>query len=135
MSLNFQFNAIADTKEGMQWLWPEYDEETNPAVPLNSKVESIIFNTMSTGINKITIDNYTTFYKRYLMIHRATSSKHDPYLSLEDVYKTIGLTTNASSMTDAAFKKHVLSILEREVDWITSQAMKALNDKDKLDEM
>ena len=133
MSLNFQFNALVDSDEGMQWVWPEFNAETNPSVPMNPKVESIIFATMSVGINRITEDNAPSFYGRYLMICRALKS--NPYFNMEDVYRTVGLTTNVSSMTDAAFKKHVYSILEREVNWIVSQEMKKLNDKDGLDEM
>jgi hypothetical protein len=42
----------------------------------------------------------------------------------------VGLTTNSSSYTDAAFKKAVFSILEREVNWIVSQEVKAMKKED-----
>lgn len=133
MSLNFQFHNITDTNEGMQFVWPEYDAVSNPNVPMNPKVESIIFATMSTGINKLTEDNVPKFYSRYLMLIRTAG--YDAYFSLEDAYKMVGLTTNASSYTDAAFKKHLMGIFEREINWKVSREMKALNDADKLDEM
>lgn len=134
MSLNFSLGKIVDASpEGMQWVWPEYNAETNPSVPMNPKVESMIFTTMNVGINKITEENAPSFYGRYLMLCR--SLKHDPFFTVEDVFKTVGLSTNASSMTDAAFKKHLFSILEREVNWAVSQEMKAMNDASGLDEL
>jgi hypothetical protein len=125
MSLDFSFGGIIETDEGMQWIWPGFDKETNPRVPLNPKVETMIWATMSTGIRSITVDNYGEFYRRYLMINSVGG--YDSTLTLEDVFRTIGLSTNASTKTYPAFKKDVISMLEREINWKVSQEVKELD--------
>lgn len=126
MPLNFDLSKIVDASpEGMQFVWPEYDAETNPAVSMNPKVESIIFATMSTGINKITEDNAVEFYSRYRIV--CLAANRQPFFSVGDVHKAIGLKTNASSITPAAFKKHVYDIIERDINWKVQQDMKDWN--------
>lgn len=73
-------------------------------------VETMAFATITVGINRITEKNYEEFYERYVMFMYAHGIE-DWELTQEVVQKFIGLRTNASSITPAAFKKSMLSIL------------------------
>jgi hypothetical protein len=72
--------------------------------------ESLIFGTMFYGINPITESNYVEFYKRHVKDHVAQG--REPYLTLEDCHNAVGLGTNASPITPAAFNKKLAGYLE-----------------------
>lgn len=72
--------------------------------------ESIIFHTMFLGINRITEENYQEFWKRYVQLNHANG--WDNYLTPEDVHNAVGLHTNASPITPAAWRKKLNESLE-----------------------
>jgi hypothetical protein len=80
----------------------------------NYQQQSIIFATMPTGINKVTMDNYREMHARYFKLMRVRDWKPD--LELEDFKNAVGLRTNASSKTPAAFGKDLLTQLNEEVE-------------------
>lgn len=101
MALNFDTRTVqAQLSESERRAW----FDTNWG-----KIESIIFNTMTIGIREITEDNAEKFYTRYVMAYRAQG--WDLFYDLEFVKAMVGLKTNASTKTDAAFKKDCMSYL------------------------
>lgn len=80
----------------------------------NYTQESIIFATMPTGINRITMDNFAEMHARYFKLCRVRDWKPD--LELEDFRNAVGLRTNASSKTPTAFGKDLLGQLTEEVE-------------------
>lgn len=78
------------------------------------KQESLIFATMAVDMGEITEKNYEEFFKRYAMFSSAADQQR--YLTLEDVKAGIGLRTNVSTTTPAAFRKRLVSILERHAE-------------------
>lgn len=92
--------------------WNAQDSENWDKLHDGAK-ESIIFHTMLVGINKITEDNYQEFYKRYVQLNRSNGwDLKDNYLTPEDVHNAVGLHTNASTLTQAAFRKKLTESLE-----------------------
>ena len=75
------------------------------------KKESLIFATLAVDFGEITERNHEEFFKRYAMFCIAAEQKR--YLTLEDVRKGIGLRTNVSTTTPAAYKKRLGGILEQ----------------------
>jgi hypothetical protein len=82
--------------------------------------ESLIFGTMFLGVNPITEENYKEFYKRHVTFYHAQGWK--PYLTLADVHNAVGLATNASQITPAAFKKKLMECLS---EWGNAMIRKA----------
>lgn len=78
------------------------------------KKESLIFATMAVDMGEITEKNYEEFFKRYVMFCDATGQTR--YLTLADVKSAIGLHTNVSTSTPAAYKKRLYGIIERHAD-------------------
>lgn len=66
--------------------------------------ESIIFRTMFLGVNPLTEDNVRKFFGRSADWDEAHGNT-EPYLSLEDCRAGVGVSSNASTLTDAAFKR------------------------------
>ena len=94
MSLNFNgYGAWNGTEDDF---WTE--EGIRP------ETESVIFATMTVGINKITAENVEEFWKRLRFMY-ALSYKREPFVSREFLEKMIGLSTNASPMTRNQFIK------------------------------
>jgi hypothetical protein len=78
------------------------------------EVQSIIFATMPVGINHIKDDGTAIkFFSRYLAWNYARG--YEPYFDLAKVREMVGLSTNASSKTDAAFRKELLDAIDRRV--------------------
>jgi hypothetical protein len=72
--------------------------------------DTLIWATMFTGISTITEANYKEFYARLNLVQRLngpyTNKGGKPYyITVDDVQRRIGLTTNAGSMTRAQFIK------------------------------
>lgn len=105
MSLDFSYANVQNSDEVM---WDENDR-------MKPEIESIIFATMAVGINKITEDNYVIFFHRYCK-YQISNGYGDPFFSLADVKSVIGLSTNASTKTDASFNKWLLDNLQRKAD-------------------
>jgi hypothetical protein len=83
-----------------------------------STTNSLIWNTMRVGINKITDKNFEKFYIRLAIIERTfgTLLQKDGqaiYTTLKDVKDHIGMYTNVDNMSDSEFKKEVMDKLYR----------------------
>jgi hypothetical protein len=78
--------------------------------------QSMVFATMSTGINRIKdVKTAQEFYRRYTLFGIACGSP-EPYLTLEFLYEFIGLSTNASTKTLTEFKKTCWEVMSRSAD-------------------
>lgn len=70
--------------------------------------EFVVFQTMFVGMPQITRDNVEQFAMRILLFNAASGGIFSPHTSsevLDKVLPWVGLRTNASHMTDAAFYK------------------------------
>jgi hypothetical protein len=108
MSLNWDITKVANreavckTKDGK----------------LHPTTDTLIWATMFVGIPRITVDNVEEFstrvsvYERLFGAFRATVEVNqdvtDIYITPADVLRHVGLSTNASVMTTAKFKRHVM---------------------------
>jgi hypothetical protein len=85
---------------------------------LNPTTDTLIWVTMFVGMPRITEANVEEFatradvYERLFGAFRATvevdSTVKDLYITADDVKRHVGLSTNASEMTAAKFKRHVM---------------------------
>lgn len=122
MSLNFSFTDIKDV---VNTCFQEYNPETDRGTH-RQVTETLIFATMPVGINRITEDNYELFFTRLTLVYWSIAQKVPEGVTLEEVKKHIGLSTNASRLTDAAFKKARWDHMMHEASWKTKLAAKAL---------
>ena len=110
MSLDYDTKDIKDYKD----LWVP---STEGRVKLNQLTETLIFATMTIGMGDITEDNWKEFYGRCVILETGCYKNMIPIDSMEpvwkwvlvspeDIYKHIGLHTNAPSMTKVKFAKH-----------------------------
>lgn len=107
MALTWKLTSITDY-ESVCWL-PEYEGSTYKT--LNPVTEYLIFSTMSVGMGEITEANWEEFYAReVLQWHVYGGLKVTP----EQVRQHIGLKTNASPITKAAFNASVIKHLRRD---------------------
>jgi hypothetical protein len=138
MSLNFDISSIplavrtskvtdpwvieSIRKNGTGGLFPRpvYDNGDDDFTIMASATHALIFLTMSVGMGAITEKNWTEFYARVRAeekLHGARRSQKlvegkwvDCPITAQDVKDHIGLSTNASRMTEAQWRK---SLLER----------------------
>lgn len=80
-----------------------FDPETDQMRP---ETESVIFHTMFVGINSITEQTVDEFWNRSLLFARIHGN--EPFFKRDLVTKMVGLHTNASPFTRAAFNKAML---------------------------
>ena len=66
---------------------------------------SLIWGTMGVGISRITEDNYVDFYARLTFLYN--SINHESDITVQDVKRRIGLSTNADSETELQFVKRL----------------------------
>ena len=71
------------------------------------KTEYIVFTAMAIGVPKITKDTYRKYYMR-MLIYRDLNGDTEEYITLQDLKKRIGLWTNASKKTEAAFGRYMV---------------------------
>jgi hypothetical protein len=76
------------------------------------KEKSLVFGTMTFGINPITEENHEEYFRRHAAFYRAKG--YPPFLALADIRNAIGLSTNASRLSNAAWKKRLLEVIEQE---------------------
>lgn len=85
--------------------------------------EAIIFRMINVGMGGITKKNYEKFFVRLNMVEAVYGCllvrwegvrKIELPITLADVKRRIGLSTNVSTETDAAFKKKLINALEME---------------------
>ena len=113
MSLDWYVEEIENFEE-LVWL-PNDDGET---FHLNPVTNTLIWMTISVGMNEITKKNWPVFYGRVAALEGyggAWSYKDGEGMVLitaKDVEAHIGLGTNASEMTAAAFEEKMLRVVE-----------------------
>jgi hypothetical protein len=111
MPLNYELTKIADY-ETVCWIDGDEGRRLNPAT------EVLVFATMSTGINHITERNVEEFYARFDMLQRihgcflVDGSGEQRRIEPQEVKVHIGLATNASTKTRAAFLRDLGGILD-----------------------
>tara|TARA_R110000824_G_scaffold108432_5_gene255418 strand:+ start:530 stop:889 length:360 start_codon:yes stop_codon:yes gene_type:complete len=72
-----------------------------------NKTHTLVFATMSIGMKEITKKNYKKFYHRYLAFLPMLWEQPRPEITLEDVRRRVGLTTNASKKSHDGFLRQV----------------------------
>lgn len=109
MSLNFNYKNVADQSLISN---PHDPDEYHPVF------YTLVWATMSCGFNKITKDNAEKVHQRIKALetvygpqmHVRDGSGEESrkvYITLSDIEAYIGMTTNASTMTDAQFSKKI----------------------------
>jgi hypothetical protein len=84
---------------------------------------------MAVGMGEITAKNYTEFWRRWDLIMTARYGRGEHGLTLEGVYRMIGLKTNVFPMvTDAAFRKRVMEAFTQESQARLREELKKLTD-------
>lgn len=86
--------------------WEELNTEAN--YPMT---ERIYFVTLVTDLGEITATNYGEFYARTKVYGLITG---DYSITLEDVKRRIGLTTNVSNRTTSQFLKRMSDLAQRD---------------------
>jgi len=81
---------------------------------------SLIWATMSIGMNKITLENYVEFYARIKAVEATFGAicygdDGDYFITIDDVAKRIGMWTNATSSTLNQFFKKLEKINKDEL--------------------
>jgi hypothetical protein len=107
MSLNYDLTKIENSEE-------LFDDNTG----MNAVTESLIFYTIFIGMNQITETNAEKFFERvylYEKLFGATVSyinenndRVERNIKFSDIKRHIGLHTNATSLSDTAFKNNVV---------------------------
>jgi hypothetical protein len=112
MSLDFNFNKIED--KSVLFIGGKVPAEGESG-DLNSATQTCIWMTMHLGINPITEANYEKFYERYVeyMTAHGENDKFWALKSADDVKARIGLSTNASKISDAKFKAIIKKMKDR----------------------
>lgn len=106
MSLSYDIREVAEQfkAEGDQW----------------SVTETLIFTTMAVGINRITERNVDAFIERVMVLQEVNgplmttwdgTSVQPRSITAQEIRDRIGLSTNASAMTAAAFRKQVADLV------------------------
>lgn len=105
--------------------WQFKDDEVFEALPKTDEqrriTDSIIWGSMVVGLSEITAGNVDKWLERCFMLAKVDAgiarimreSKYEEWSpSRDDLKARIGLTTNASTRTDAQFRKYVVKIVE-----------------------
>jgi hypothetical protein len=117
MSLDWNLTKI---NNNLEVCWEKNEDGTDK---LNPVTESLIWLTMGIGMGSITEDNQSDFYCRVAMYEKLfgtmlsywkDSKKVSVPITPEDINNHIGLTTNVSKDTDAAFRKRIVENFVRE---------------------
>lgn len=103
MSLDYSYKNVVNSDEVM---WDKEDR-------MLPEVQSVIFATMFTGVPVIKDEEAAVkLFTRYCKLQYA-NNYGEPFFTLALVKKLVGLATNASTITDAEFKKKLLDALDR----------------------
>jgi hypothetical protein len=117
MSLDWNLTKISNNTEVC---WEKNEDGTDK---LNPVTESLIWLTMGIGMGSITEDNQSDFYCRVVMYEKLfgtmlsywkDSKKVSVPITPEDIQNHIGLSTNVSKETDAAWRKRIIQNFMRE---------------------
>lgn len=126
MALNWNIGAIADVEKLHNTgagSFPKGSPEDMAGDDEWAITEKLIWMTMILGIPRITEKNVEKFTHRFFMYEKVCGTvlgKRDenkvlqPMVGSEQIRRRVGLSTNASSKTDAEFKKFMWEKLEEE---------------------
>jgi len=102
-----------------------FNKDGEPMGEITSVLNSLIWITMSIGMNSITEKNWKDFYTRMKLLEADRSllridedGNYTIPISAEDVKDHIGLMTNASTMTKSQFLKHAYECADRETEMV-----------------
>tara|TARA_R110002020_G_scaffold48642_3_gene138493 strand:- start:1399 stop:1809 length:411 start_codon:yes stop_codon:yes gene_type:complete len=134
MSLDYETKNIKNYKD----LWVP---STEGRVKLNQLTEVLIFSTMTIGMGSITEDNWKEFYSRCVILETGCYKNQIPVdtlepvwkweiVSPEDIYRHIGLVTNAPKMTKAQFAKHAYECRRDELYYKAERYVKKYVDEE-----
>ena len=134
MSLDYETKNIKNYKD----LWVP---STEGRVKLNQLTEVLIFSTMTIGMGSITEDNWKEFYSRCVILETGCYKNQIPVdtlepvwkweiVSPEDIYRHIGLVTNAPKMTKAQFAKHAYECRKDELYYQAERYVKKYVDEE-----
>ena len=134
MSLDYETKNIKNYKD----LWVP---STEGRVKLNQLTEMLIFSTMTIGMGSITEDNWKEFYSRCVILETGCYKNQIPVdtlepvwkweiVSPEDIYRHIGLVTNAPKMTKAQFAKHAYECRRDELYYKAERYVKKYVDEE-----
>lgn len=121
MALHFDYKNVRDWKVASTH--PNYPDKWHPVG------ETLVWMSLVCGYNKITEANAEKIAQRLMeyqtingpLLEYGTTEgptgQRKLYIDLPEVKRHIGLTTNASSMTDAEWRKHLYEhVIKREVN-------------------
>jgi hypothetical protein len=120
MALNWNIENVRDRHE----LHGKPDEDATPEQVLAWEVtNTLIWRCMAVGIREVTRENVAEFYARstiWVLING-----WDPDLTLEQIERRVGLTTNVSNETRAVWRKRSVDFtMDQIVDRATGDLIK-----------
>ena len=122
MSINYDLKQIENHKELC------FDEDGAQT----QLCTAIIFSTMVVGLGEITKENAPKFYRRLHAYERLngayilTQQGTPHYITPEDILLYVGLKTNVSAETDAAFRKRTFDNFDRDAARIFTNELRRL---------
>jgi len=125
MALTYDLSRVKDAwhkvhadfeeeNKGLIFPTPTYTEEDGGLMAMDNVVHSMIFKTMSIGINAVKESNSEQILNRILFlenIHGVFDQSNQPY-KMEWVERCIGLKTNACLLTKAQFVRNQTKYLK-----------------------
>ena len=123
MALSFDFSKVRDYQA----------VTTNPRNPdeWHPVADALVWMSMICGYNAITEKNHAKIASRILAYQKASQpylgiikegKRVDILITARDVERFIGMTTNASTMTDAQWERHVGKIVIDNSRWLDTEA-------------
>ncbi len=138
MSLDWDITGLKDSS--ICWVKDDRPSSGEDAGErMHPKTESLIYFTMTGGIFPKTEAQVDAFFRRIQIYEHQFGAftghirevdgknvKEDEPMTREDIVNHVGLRTNASPVTDTAFKKNILTSVWRELEgWQRNQKRKA----------
>ena len=124
MSLNWNIEDVVNHEEVAirHDSYGDNDHLTREELTQSLITQAVVFRTMAVGIGRITEENATEFATRSKMYEEMNGMSlyiagEDYSLTLEDITRRIGLTTNVSKWTDAQFGKIMLKRLRERAEY------------------
>lgn len=132
MALNWSIADVKDThllhntakeKEGER-PFPEGSPEDLEGDLQWGITNNLIWATMAVSMGSITEKNYEEFYRRMIVVGRLTTPPYQ--VTLADVKRRIGLSTNVSTETPTKFANNMKRVIIDDADYKVSNEVKAL---------
>lgn len=123
MSLNWDISDVKDYEE-ISIRHDDYgdnDHLTREQLAQSLITSALVWRTMAVGIGRITEENAKEFALRSKMLEEMNGTTlhlngEDYSITLEDITRRIGLTTNASKFTEAQFAKTMVKRLRERAE-------------------